>query len=73
MNDGGTITEKTYIDLEGEGLYVVSKEGNIIDVERGRDNTTTTPVLVGGTDKSINLPMMLIKEGDDFGFSGSYT
>ena len=74
VNDGGTITEKTYIDLEGEGLYVVSKAGNIIEVERGRDNTTTTPHLAGAQIKSItSADDALIEEGDDFGFSGSYT
>jgi len=72
VNDGNTISVNTYIDLEGEELYVKAKSGNIITVERGKDNTTITPHLAGAQIKSItNADNDLIESGDDFGFSGT--
>lgn len=74
VNDGNAITANTFIDLEGEELYVKSKSGNIITVERGRDNTTITPHLAGAEIKSItNADDNLIETGDDFGFSGTFS
>lgn len=72
VNDASAISVGSYIDLEGEELYVQSKSGNVLTVDRGRDNTTITPHLAGAEIKSItSTDNELIEEGDDFGFSGS--
>ena len=72
VNDANLISINTYLDLEGEELFVKSKSGNILTVERGKDNTTITSHLAGAEVKSItNVDNELIEMGDDFGFSGS--
>ena len=72
VNDASSISTNTYLDLEGEELYVTSKAGNIITVERGKDGTTITSHLSGAQVKSITTAdNALIEDGDDFGFSGS--
>jgi hypothetical protein len=72
VNDATSILTNTYLDLEGEELYVKSKVGNVITVERGRDNTAITSHLAGAQVKSITATdNALIEDGDDFGFSGS--
>jgi hypothetical protein len=72
VNDASSISTGTYLDLEGEELYVTSKAGNILTVERGRDGTTITSHLAGAAVKSITTAdNALIEDGDDFGFSGS--
>lgn len=71
VNDATGISANTYIDLEGEELYVRSKSGNILTVDRGRDDTTITSHLSGSEIKSITTTdNTLIQEGDDFGFNG---
>jgi len=60
--------------LEGEEIYVISKSENVLKVERGKDNTNITSHLAGSPIKSITAADdALIEEGDDFGFSGSYS
>jgi hypothetical protein len=72
VNDASSILVNTYLDLEGEEIYVLSKSGNILTVERGKDNTTITSHLGGSSVKSITSDdNALVEEGDDFGFSGS--
>lgn len=72
VNDASSILANTYLDLEGEELYVKSKAGNVLTVERGRDNTTITSHLAGAQIKSItSTDNTLVQDGDDFGFSGS--
>jgi hypothetical protein len=72
VNDASSISPNTYLDLEGEEIYVVGKSGNVLTVERGKDNTTVTSHLGGSPIKSITTAdNALIEEGDDFGFSGS--
>ena len=72
VNNASSISINTYIDLEGEELYVKSKSGNVLTVDRGRDDTTITSHLTGAPVKSITTSdNTLIEEGDDFGFSGS--
>ncbi|NDB80098.1 hypothetical protein EB155_09560, partial [archaeon] len=53
VNDASSISINTYIDLEGEELLVKSKSGNVLTVERGKDNTTITSHLTGSPIKSI--------------------
>jgi hypothetical protein len=72
VNDSSSISINTYLDLEGEELFVTAKSGNILTVERGKDNTTITSHLAGAEVKSItSADNELIETGDDFGFSGS--
>jgi len=72
VDDSSSIVVKTYLDIEGEEVYVKSKNGNVLTVDRGRDGTTITSHLRGAEIKSITTTdNALIEEGDDFGFSGS--
>jgi len=72
VNDASPITTKTYLDIDGEEVYVKSKSGNVLTVERGKDGTKITSHLAGSEVKSItSADNLLIEEGDDFGFSGS--
>jgi hypothetical protein len=74
VNNASSISVNTYLDLEGEEIYVISKTGNTLNVERGKDNTTITTHLAGSQVKSItSADNVLIEEGDDFGFTGSYS
>jgi hypothetical protein len=72
VNDASSISINTYLDLEGEELFVIAKSGNVLTVERGKDGTTITSHLAGAEVKSItSADNELIETGDDFGFSGS--
>lgn len=72
VNDASAISTNTYLDIDGEEVYVRLKTGNTLTVERGRDGTTITSHLSGAEIKSITTTDNdLIPEGDDFGFSGS--
>ena len=74
VNNASSISVNTYLDIEGEEVYVKLKSGNVLTVERGRDDTTITSHLAGAQVKSItSADDLLIEEGDDFGFSGSTT
>lgn len=72
VEDASSISPNTYLDLDGEEVYVVAKSGNSLTVERGKDGTTITSHLGGSQIKSItSQDNALVEEGDDFGFSGS--
>lgn len=74
VNNATTIATNTYLDIEGEVVFVKSKSGNILTVDRGRDGTSIIPHLAGAQVKSItSSDNLLIPTGDDFGFSGSTT
>jgi hypothetical protein len=74
VNNASSILTNTYLDIEGEEVYVKLISGNILTVERGRDGTTITSHLAGAEIKSISTAdNALIEGGDDFGFSGSST
>ncbi len=71
--DTSAITENTYVELDGEELYVLDVLTDSIKVKRGQDNTTPTKHVKGEAIKSItNSDDALIEDGDDFGFSVSY-
>jgi hypothetical protein len=71
VNDASTISTNTYLDIEGEEVYVKLKTGNVLTVDRGRDNTTTTSHLSGAEVKSITaIDNSLVESGDNFGFDG---
>ena len=72
VNDASSISVKTYLDLEGEEIFVKLKSGNVLTVERGKDGTSITSHLAGAEIKSItSTDDSLVEYGDDFGFSGS--
>lgn len=72
VNDSTSIIVNTYMDLEGEEIFVKSKSGNVITVDRGRDGTPITAHLAGSELKSITQEdNALIEVGDSFGFDGS--
>jgi len=72
VTDATSITANSYLEIQGEEVYVKSKNGNTLTVERGKDGTTITSHLRGEEVKSITAQdNELIEEGDDFGFSGS--
>lgn len=70
--DPSAITENTYVELDGEELYVLDVLTDSIKVRRGEDNTTATKHVKGEPIKSItSSDNNLIQDGDDFGFSVS--
>jgi hypothetical protein len=72
VNSTTSILPNTYLDIEGEEVFVKLISGNVLTVERGKDNTTITSHLTGAAIKSItSADNELIETGDDFGFSGS--
>jgi hypothetical protein len=72
VNNASSILPNTYLDIEGEEVYVKLVSGNVLTVDRGRDMTTITSHLAGSEVKSITTAdNLLIEDGDDFGFSGS--
>ena len=71
VDDASGLTAKTYVDLDGEELFIKTINGNKITVNRGQDGTTITSPLRGAPIKLITAAdNALIEEGDDFGFSG---
>ena len=71
VDDASVLTAKTYVDLNGEELFIKSISGNKITVARGQDGTTVVSHVKGSPIKVINAADdALIPEGDDFGFSG---
>ena len=74
VNNSSSISTNTYLDIEGEEVYVKLKTGNVLTVQRGKDNTTITSHLAGAEIKSITqADNLLIQEGDNFGFTGDIT
>ena len=72
VNSVGSIVVNSYLDIEGEEVFVKRISGNVLTVERGGDDTPITSHLSGAEVKSITTAdNVLIEEGDDFGFSGS--
>jgi len=72
VNNAASINSNTYLDLEGEEIYVKSISGNVLTVERGKDNTLITSHLAGAEIKSItSADNALVESGDNFGFSGT--
>ena len=83
--DASGIKADKYIFIGDEELFVRSKTGNKITVDRGRDNTKAEKHVAGAEVKgidytettlpsigSIGVDSALIEEGDNFGFDGGY-
>jgi len=74
VNSGSAITKGSYLEIDGEEVYVKSITGNRMIIERGKDGTTPTTHVAGTPVKSITTAdNVLIEDGDDFGFSGTVT
>lgn len=72
VNNASSISVNTYLEIEGEEIYVKSKSGNILTVDRGKDGTSIVSHLSGAEVKSItSADNLLVEDGDDFGFSGT--
>ncbi len=75
--NGTQVTAEKYIQIGEEEIYVKSVTGNKLTVKRGQDGTTPTEHLNGAEVLGINKvgteDSVLVEEGDDFGFSGTYT
>ena len=83
--DGTQITAEKYIALGQEEIYVKSVNDNKLTVRRGQDSTLATAHLNGAEIKGIDYTdtttsigtigadSALVEEGDDFGFSGTYS
>jgi hypothetical protein len=71
--DGTKVTKGSYIDIDGEEMYIKSISGNKITVNRGHDGTPVTDHVGGASIHVINkADDALIEVGDDFGFSGGF-
>lgn len=74
VDNASSISIDSYIDINSEEMYVISKVENTIKVIRGQDQTKTISHVKGSEIKLItSTDDNLIEPGDDFGFSGSLT
>ena len=72
VEDASGLTAKTYIDIDGEELFIKSIADNKLTVLRGQDGSTVAEHVRGAPVHIINAAdNALIEEGDDFGFSGT--
>mgnify|MGYP003114306571 FL=1 len=70
--DGSTITNKSYLDIDGEEVFVKSINGNKLTLNRGQDGTDIVSHVSGTPVRAItSTDNALIQFGDDFGFDGS--
>jgi len=72
VNNSTNIPIKSYVTLDEETLYVISKTNNSLKVRRGEYNTNISAHVLGTPVKKITTTdNNSIVAGDDFGFSGS--
>ena len=70
--DGSTISANSYLDIEGEQVYVKAVSGNKLTVDRGKDGTDAVSHLNGTDVRAITAAdNALVQFGDDFGFDGT--
>jgi len=70
--DGTTITSSSYLDIEGEQVYVRAVSGNKLTIDRGKDGTDAVSHLNGAPIRAITAAdNALVQFGDDFGFDGT--
>ena len=73
VDDASSISENSYITINTETLYVKSKDGNNLTVERGKYGTPISVHVLGSAVKEISsADNLLIEVGDNFGFDDSY-
>ena len=72
VDSASGLTAKTYVDLNGENIYIKSIDGTKLSVLRGQYGTSAVTHLKGdGVFNIDSADNALIEEGDDFGFSGT--
>ncbi len=72
VEDASSIPEDSYISIGKESIYVKSKSGNKLIVDRARDKTTAEEHLLGDSVGKITVAdNSLIEIGDNFGFDGT--
>ena len=72
VEDATSIPEDSYISIGKESIYVKSKSGNKLIVDRARDKTTPEEHLLGDSVGKITVAdNSLIEIGDNFGFDGT--
>ena len=70
--DASTLTERTYIYVGQEEMFITKISGNKIVVKRGQDKTPIQNHVSGSQVYTITTAdNALIEEGDNFGFDGS--
>jgi len=70
--DASVLTEKSYIMIDSESMFIRKISGNTLTVNRGQDNTPITSHAAGTALNVINdADDELIDLDDDFGFSES--
>jgi len=71
VDDASGIPAKSYIAIGKESMYVKSKSGNKLIVDRAKDNTSPETHLLGDPVGLITIEdSALIDIGDNFGFDG---
>lgn len=69
VEDSSNIPENSYIDINGEEIYVDFKQGNTLIVKRAQDKSTALSHISGSSVKLItDDDNKLVKLGDTFGF-----
>ena len=72
VEDSSNIPEDSYISVDNESMYVKSKSGNKLIVDRARDKTTAKEHVLGTPVGRITVAdNSLIEIGDNFGFDGT--
>lgn len=72
VDDASSIPEDSYISIGKESIYVKSKSGNKLIVDRARDKTTVEEHVLGAPVGRITVAdNSLIELGDNFGFDGT--
>jgi hypothetical protein len=72
VDNSSSLTKNTYIEMNGESMYIEEISNNNIKVVRGVDGTTKSSHVLGTSIKNItSSDDSLIESGDDFGFNGS--
>ena len=72
VEDATSIPEDSYISIGKESIYVKSKSGNKLIVDRARDKTIAEEHLLGDSVGKITVAdNSLIEIGDNFGFDGT--
>jgi len=70
--DASTISVESYIVIDNENMYVKSKSGNTLTVDRNVDGTSPATHVLGTSVGLITAAdNALIEMGDDFGFNGT--
>tara|TARA_B100000073_G_scaffold338618_1_gene335962 strand:- start:7675 stop:8682 length:1008 start_codon:yes stop_codon:yes gene_type:complete len=72
VSNAAAITVGSYVDIDGESMYIKDKSGDKFTVRRAQDNTKAAIHASGASINSITkADASFIDSGDNFGFDGS--